>query len=185
MRNVSRGMLAILLAAGLSGVGGAANAAATRSDDDVLAKLKAIPGMTVEEKTSTLTGYRWFWLDYRQPIDHRNPKKGWFEQRILLEHKSDDRPMVLYTSGYNTPETMFLSEPTGLIDGNQISIEYRYFAPSIPEQAGLDEGQHLAGGHRRALDRPGPEDDLPRQVDLHRCEQGRHDRHVPQAVLPE
>jgi hypothetical protein len=133
MRKVSRGVLAVLLAAGLSGVSGTAHAAPTRADEDVAAKLKAIPGMTVEEKTSTLTGYRWFWLNYRQPVDHRNPSKGWFEQRILLEHKSDDRPMVLYTSGYNTPETMFLSEPTGLVDGNQISVEYRYFTPSIPQ----------------------------------------------------
>ncbi len=132
MRNVSRGMVAILLAAGLSGIGGASSAAPTKTDDDILAKLTAIPGMTVQEKTSTLTGYRWFWLNYKQPIDHRHPNKGWFEQRILLEHKSADRPMVEYTSGYNTPETMFLSEPTGLIDGNQISVEYRYFTPSSP-----------------------------------------------------
>jgi hypothetical protein len=129
-------MLALLLAAGLGGIGGAAHAAPNRAGDDVVvAKLRAIPGMTVQEKTSTLTGYRWLWLNYRQPIDHRNPGKGWFEQRILLEHKSADRPMVLYTSGYNTPETMFLSEPTGLVDGNQISVEYRFFTPSRPQPA--------------------------------------------------
>ncbi|MEV0406675.1 S28 family serine protease [Actinoallomurus sp. NPDC050550] len=137
MRNLSRGMLALLLAAGLGGVGGTAHAAAPvrAADDGVLAKLKAIPGMTVEEKTSTLTGYRWFWLNYRQPVDHRHPERGWFEQRVLLEHKSADLPMVLYTSGYNTPETMFLSEPTALVGGNQISVEYRFFTPSRPEPA--------------------------------------------------
>jgi hypothetical protein len=135
MRKVSRGALAVLLAAGLSGFSGTAHAAPTKSDDDILARLKAIPGMTVQEKTSSLTGYRWFWLDYRQPVDHRHPDKGWFEQRIMLEHKSDDRPMVLYTSGYNTPETMFRSEPTALVDGNQISVEYRFFSPSIPQPA--------------------------------------------------
>lgn len=135
MRKVSRGILTVALAAGLSGVAGTAHAATSKADDDILARLKAIPGMTVQEKTSTLTGYRWFWLDYKQPVDHRHPNKGWFEQRILLEHKSDDRPMVLYTSGYNTPETMFLSEPTSLVGGNQISVEYRFFSPSIPQPA--------------------------------------------------
>jgi hypothetical protein len=136
MRNLSQGMLALLLAAGLGGVGGTAHAAPVRAaDEDVLAKLKAIPGMTVEEKTSTLSGYRWFWLNYRQPVDHRHPERGWFEQRVLLEHKSADLPMVLYTSGYNTPETMFLSEPTALVGGNQISVEYRFFTPSRPEPA--------------------------------------------------
>jgi hypothetical protein len=135
MRKVSRGVLAVMLAAGLSGVAGTAQAGPAKAESGILAQLKAIPGMTVQEKTSTLPGYRWFWLNYRQPVDHRHPEKGWFEQRILLEHKSDDRPMVLYTSGYNTPETMFLSEPTGLVDGNQISVEYRFFSPSVPQPA--------------------------------------------------
>ncbi len=151
MRRVSTGAMALLLAAGVTGAGAtAAQAAATARTDtartdtalagpaqagDILAQLKAIPGMQVTEKTSTLPGYRWFWLNYRQPVDHRDPKGKWFEQRIMLQHKSADRPMVLYTSGYNTPETMFTSEPTSLIDGNQISVEYRYFTPSRPEPA--------------------------------------------------
>ncbi len=133
MRKLPRGVLALLLAAGLGGIGGTAHAAPGRADDDVLARLKAIPGMTVQEKTSVLTGYRWFWLDYRQPIDHRHPDRGWFEQRALLEHTSADRPVVLYTSGYNTPTGMFLSEPAALVGGNQLSVEYRYFTPSRPE----------------------------------------------------
>ncbi|GAA4372638.1 S28 family serine protease [Actinomadura verrucosospora] len=136
--------MALLLAAGMTGAGAtAAQAAATAQAGtakagaaqagDILAQLKAIPGMRVTEKPSTLPGQRWFWLEYRQPVDHRNPRGQWFEQRIMLQHKSADRPMVLYTSGYNTPETMFTSEPTALVDGNQISVEYRYFTPSRPE----------------------------------------------------
>lgn len=136
--------MALLLAAGMTGAGataaqaagtaqaGTAKAGAAQAGD-ILAQLKAIPGMQVTEKPSTLPGYRWFWLEYRQPVDHRNPRGQWFEQRIMLQHKSADRPMVLYTSGYNTPETMFTSEPTALVDGNQISVEYRYFTPSRPE----------------------------------------------------
>ncbi|MFD0687724.1 S28 family serine protease [Actinomadura fibrosa] len=126
--------MALLIAAGLTGTGAtAAQAGVTARADDIAAQLKAIPGMQVTEKASTLPGYRWFWLSYRQPVDHTKPKGQWFEQRIMLQHKSSDRPMVLYTSGYNTPETMFTSEPTALVDGNQISVEYRYFTPSRPE----------------------------------------------------
>ncbi|MFB4318471.1 S28 family serine protease [Actinomadura sp. 21ATH] len=140
MRRVSRGATALMLAAGLSGAGTTAWAAEptrepTRTEPaaaDIAAELKAIPGMKVEERTSTLPGHRWFWLSYRQPVDHRRPNGQWFEQRVLLQHKSADRPMVLYTSGYNTPTTMFRSEPTALVDGNQISVEYRYFTPSRP-----------------------------------------------------
>ncbi|MFI0411253.1 S28 family serine protease [Actinomadura sp. 3N508] len=135
--------MALLLAAGVTGAGATtAQAVTDRADTaqagtaqagDILDRLKAIPGMQVTEKTSTLPGYRWFWLEYKQPVDHRNPKGQWFEQRIMLQHKSTDRPMVLYTSGYNTPEVMFTAEPTALVDGNQISLEYRYFTPSRPE----------------------------------------------------
>ncbi|HEU5026698.1 MAG TPA: S28 family serine protease [Spirillospora sp.] len=142
MRRISRGAIALLLAAGMAGTGATAAQAATPAtagkaaqSDDILARLKAIPGMQVTEKASTIPGYRWFWLEYRQPVDHRNPNGKWFEQRIMLQHKSADRPMVLYTSGYDTPETMFTAEPTSLVDGNQISVEYRYFTPSRPEPA--------------------------------------------------
>ncbi|MFG2003550.1 aminopeptidase [Spirillospora sp. NPDC048911] len=144
MVNVSRGSMALLLAAGLAASTGAvataqtaagATPAAVPAQGDIAARLKAIKGMTVVEKPSTMPGYRWFWLTYRQPVDHRRPKGRWFEQRIMLQHKALDRPMVRYTSGYNTPETMFRTEPTALVDGNQISIEYRYFTPSRPKPA--------------------------------------------------
>ncbi|MEU6039123.1 S28 family serine protease [Actinomadura sp. NPDC047616] len=147
MRRFSRGAVALLLAAGgLTAAAGTATAATTggatalaaqarTATADIGERLRAIPGMKVEERASTLPGYRWFWLTYRQPVDHRRPHGQWFEQRVLLQHKSEDRPMVLYTSGYNTPETMFRSEPTALVDGNQISLEHRYFTPSRPEPA--------------------------------------------------
>lgn len=137
MRRVSRGVLALALAAGLSGTAvqavQAAPAPGSQVAADIADRLKAIPGMKVEERTSTISGVRWFWLTYRQPVDHRHPRGPWFEQRVMLQHKADGKPMVLYTSGYNTPTTMFTAEPTALVDGNQISVEYRYFDPSLPK----------------------------------------------------
>lgn len=144
MRRVSQGAMALLLAAGMTGAGATAAQAAITAQPgtaqagaaqagDILAQLKAIRGMRVTEKDSTIPGVRWFWLEYRQPVDHRKPWGQWFEQRVMLQHKSADKPMVLYTSGYDTPEVMFTAEPTALVDGNQISVEYRYFTPSRPE----------------------------------------------------
>ncbi|WP_433335251.1 S28 family serine protease [Spirillospora sp. CA-294931] len=136
MRRVTQGALALLLAAGVTGTAVSAVQAvqtgAPAQAGDVAVELKKIRGLTVEEKTSNLPGYRWFWLKYKQPVDHRRPNGQWFEQRIMLQHKAESRPMVLYTSGYHTPETMFRSEPTALVDGNQVSVEYRYFSPSRP-----------------------------------------------------
>ncbi|GAA1547570.1 S28 family serine protease [Actinomadura kijaniata] len=131
MPRFSQGTAALLLAAGLAG-GALTAVPAQATPADITAQLKAIPGMKVEEKPSTLPGYRWFWLTYKQPVDHRKPKGQWFEQRVMLQHKDAGKPMVLYTSGYHTPEVMFRSEPTTLLDANQVSVEYRYFTPSRP-----------------------------------------------------
>ncbi|RSN70484.1 aminopeptidase [Actinomadura sp. WAC 06369] len=140
MRRVSQGAVALLLAAGLAGTGltsaqAATTTQATAQAGDIAARLDAVPGMEVTEKPSTIPGQRWFWLTYRQPVDHRKPSGRWFEQRIMLQHVSTDRPTVFYTSGYHTPETMFTAEPTALVNGNQVSMEYRYFSPSRPEPA--------------------------------------------------
>jgi PS-10 peptidase S37 len=106
------------------------------AEDDIVDKLKAIPGMTVlGEEPSGDPAYRYFLLTYRQPADHRDPGKGTFEQRLSLLHKAADRPMVLFTSGYQLPSKAGKSEPTTLVDGNQLSVEQRFFSPSRPDPA--------------------------------------------------
>jgi hypothetical protein len=91
-------------------------------------------------------------LSYSQPADHGNPLQGSFEQRLTLLHRSTDRPMVLHTTGYNVRISPTLrSEPTRLVDGNQISVEQRFFTPSRPDPADwstLDIWQAATDHHR-------------------------------------
>jgi hypothetical protein len=130
--------LVTALTAGLAGIAGVAPAQA--AGQDILAQLKHVPGLTVVSESATPpAGYRFFMLSYTQPVDHRHPKAGTFQQRFQLLHKSTDRPMVLHTSGYNVRTTPFRSEPTQLIDGNQISTEQRFFEPSRPQPADWDD----------------------------------------------
>ncbi len=137
-RRVLTASLVTAMTAGLAGIVGAAPVQA--ADGDILAQLKAVPGLTVVSESATPpAGYRFFMLSYTQPVDHRRPKAGKFEQRFQLLHKSADRPMVLHTSGYNVRTTAFRSEPTQLVDGNQISTEQRFFLPSRPENADWDD----------------------------------------------
>jgi hypothetical protein len=132
-RRVLAAGLTTALTVGLAGVMGAAPA---QAQGDILAQLKQVPGLTVVSESATPpAGYRFFILSYKQPADHRHPSAGTFQQRFQLLHKSSDRPMVLHTSGYNMRETAFRSEPTQLIDGNQISVEQRFFSPSRPDPA--------------------------------------------------
>src|SRR4051794_27581752 len=120
MRKVSGWLLGVLVLLGLLGSATGAQAAPTApAGDDITARLTAIPGMKVLAERPTSPGFRYFLLSYRQPVDHRHPERGSFDQRFTLLHKAVDRPMVLYTTGYNLRDLpTFRSEPAQLIDGN-------------------------------------------------------------------
>lgn len=125
--------VALALGAGLIGLPAAAPA---QADVDILDQLRAVPGLTVVQETAPpAPGFRFFFLTYRQPADHLNPQGATFEQRFSLLHKATDAPMVLHTTGYGMPGVAFRSEPTRLLDGNQISTEQRFFTPSRPDPA--------------------------------------------------
>ncbi|MFE5582179.1 S28 family serine protease [Kitasatospora sp. NPDC056531] len=102
---------------------------------DIKDRLAAIPGVTITEEKPTTTGHRYFLATYTQPIDHFRPWLGTFQQRFSVLHRGYDRPTVFYTNGYTLGTSPSRTEPTRLVDGNQISIEYRYFTPSRPEPA--------------------------------------------------
>ncbi|MFE0426167.1 S28 family serine protease [Streptomyces sp. NPDC058953] len=133
----------------------AADAAGAPATADIKDRILAIPGMSlIEEKP--YPGYRFFVLNYTQPVDHRDPRKGTFQQRLTLLHKDTSRPTVFFTSGYGLSTTPRRSEPTAVIDGNQVSMEYRFFTPSRPAPADwskLDIWQAASDQHRihRAL----------------------------------
>jgi len=103
---------------------------------DLLDQLKAIPGLTVVSESAP-TGYRFFVLTYRQPVDHRRPGGPTYEQRLTLLHRDLAAPVVLYTNGYGLAAnpTAGRTEPTRLLDGNQVSVEHRFFTPSRPSPA--------------------------------------------------
>ncbi len=102
---------------------------------DILVELRAIPGLEVEERTTMLAGYRFFVMGYDQPVDHQNPAGARFKQRMTLLHRDYAAPVVAQNSGYSVSTRGFRSQVTNLIDGNQLSMEHRYFSPSRPEPA--------------------------------------------------
>ena len=120
----------LLLLVGAVAVPGPAVAAGA----DILDQLRRVPGLTVEEQAAPAP-YRFFVLTIVQAADHRHPSAGTFRQRMTLLHRGTDRPTVLHTTGYGVPGVIFRAEPTRLIDGNQLSVEQRFFTPSRPEPA--------------------------------------------------
>jgi len=71
-------------------------------------------------------------LQIKQPVDHSDPSKGHFYQRVFLSHKGFEQPTIMITEGYGRPNNR-ISELTELINGNQILIEHRYFGTSITD----------------------------------------------------
>ncbi|MFF0832376.1 MULTISPECIES: S28 family serine protease [unclassified Streptomyces] len=148
MRKALRWLLALTVFIGTLSTAGAATAA--QSEPDIKDRLLAIPGMSlVQEKP--YPGYRYFVLNFTQPVDHRHPSEGTFQQRITVLHKDTSRPTVFYTGGYNVSTTPSRREPTQIVDGNQVSLEYRFFTPSRPAPADwtkLDIWQAASDQHR-------------------------------------
>ena len=95
-------------------------------------QLAAIPGMSVEERESSLEGYRFFVLQYEQPADHSNPGAGTFLQFLTLYHRDTEAPMVFGPLGYTNSVNIFNSELTEMLDANQLFVEHRFFGNSRP-----------------------------------------------------
>ncbi|MFF9812030.1 S28 family serine protease [Streptomyces sp. NPDC014006] len=150
MRKALRWLLAFTVLIGTLSAAGAATAADASGGQDIKDRLLSIPGMSlIQEKP--YPGYRYFVLNFTQPVDHRHPSAGTFQQRITVLHKDVSRPTVFYTSGYNVSTTPSRREPTQIVDGNQVSLEYRYFTPSRPAPADwskLDIWQAASDQHR-------------------------------------
>lgn len=100
---------------------------------DIKVALESIPGLTIVSENPAPAGYRFFVLTFTQPADHRHPEAGTFQQRYTLLHRDFDAPTIAFTSGYNVSTAPNRSEPTQIVNGNQLSMEYRYFTPSRPQ----------------------------------------------------
>jgi len=101
---------------------------ASASEEEPLEeRIRDLPGVASVEEATAPEGYRFFRITFVQPVDHRKPNGATFEQRLTLLHKDVGRPMVMSTSGYYFSQSAGRSEPTQIVDGNQLSMEYRFF----------------------------------------------------------
>ena len=94
-------------------------------------KLSGIPGLRFQEIAPS-PFYRVFEMYFRQPVDHHDTNSPTFEQKLILWHLNEKRPMTLETSGYSI-FAVGLSALSREFDTNQIQVEHRYFSTSIPQ----------------------------------------------------
>ncbi len=134
-----------LLAACSGDDGGAANPDAGGPDapaGDILDQLRGLPEVvSVTEQPTDHAGYRYFELQFDQPVDHATPDGPHFQQYATLIHADVARPMVLLHTGYGNWYYDFPGELTQLLGANQVVVEHRFFRGSRP--AGVAAWAHL------------------------------------------
>ena len=78
-------------------------------------------------------------IQFKQPVDHNDPDKGTFTQRIWLSHYNADAPVVIVTEGYSANRN-YTTELAKMHKTNQIIVEHRYFEDSKPD---INDWQYL------------------------------------------
>lgn len=91
-------------------------------------------GLKENEIDKTLLNDSVYIFYSRQPVDYKDPSKGFYDHRCKLRFKGFDKNVVVYTNGYNMSPSV--SSPHDLAleyDANELYIEHRYFGESLPE----------------------------------------------------
>ena len=119
-------------------------------DDDISKLLKTIPGVSHVEiklpESQTDPQVKQYFFFYSQPVDHYAPAKGLFYQRVGLQLKDLDKPVVVNTQGYELSmdgEKVVKNDLMTLLDASWVEIEFRYFGQSQPEDLNNIEFTYL------------------------------------------
>jgi len=101
------------------------------------ARLRSLPGASVEELEVEKPYVEAFDLRLEQPLDHSDPSSEIFEQRILVSHRGFDRPVVLVTEGYELGVN-YAAELAPILGANQVRVEHRFMGDSKPNVMGWE-----------------------------------------------
>ncbi len=114
---------------------------AQAADQQVLERLKALPGVSdVQELKSTAFENKYL-LRLTQEVDPIHHQAGSFKQRIVVCHVGYDRPTILVTEGYDCNYALregYQEELSKLLNANIVVVEYRYFDQSTPNPCNWD-----------------------------------------------
>jgi len=108
--------------------------AVTISEKSTFEKLATIPNVVSIEKREVVSHFdenyeMWF----EQPIDHNDPSKGIFRQRVFLGFEDPSELVIVELRGYNIGGEK-AGELAEHYKANQLTIEHRYFTNSRPKE---------------------------------------------------
>ncbi len=119
--------------------------------------LSGIPDLVIEELVCQEPFTEKYLLYVKQPIDHHDPSRGTFTQRVYVMHRNKDAPVVFTTEGYYAgygAYPQYINELDRYLGSNDIVVEHRFFYPSAPDSI---EWQYLtveqaATDHHRVVE---------------------------------
>lgn len=112
----------------------------TDAHDDLAEEFRNLPGVVNVQKSSEYDESQYILL-FEMPVDHNDPSKGTFQQRVYVKYKGKDAPNMFTIGGYNLYYGMYdgdfydeaeplFSEKYGC---NLIEPEYRFDGSSRPD----------------------------------------------------
>lgn len=75
-------------------------------------------------------------LKFTQPLDHKDPSKGTFTQRVIVMNHGTNRPTLLVTEGYGAGYAAgphYNNELSEYFNTNIVFVEHRFFQESTPQ----------------------------------------------------
>jgi hypothetical protein len=103
--------------------------ATTFSQSSILPLLLKIEGITVLQKEHP-EFKEYYEIMVEQQLDHFNPGKRVFRQKVLIGYNGANAPVVMETEGYAIGKAV---RPSYLPNCNLMVVEHRYFGKSLPD----------------------------------------------------
>lgn len=97
-----------------------------------LSKLEDV--ISVERVSSEVFNEKYV-VTIKQLLDHKDSSAGFFGQRFIVSHISDDAPVVMVTEGYRGDYGLnpyYREEISARYNTNMVFVEHRYFSKSTP-----------------------------------------------------
>lgn len=103
---------------------------------NVTISLAALPQAQTKAEGVPAGYVKQYFFSYAQPVDHNNPAKGTFYQRVAMQLTDLNNPVVVGTAGYAltmSGKNAISSDLVTFLNANYVEIEFRYFGDSQPE----------------------------------------------------
>lgn len=113
---------------------------------NVTISLAALPQAQTKAEGVPAGYVKQYFFSYAQPVDHNNPAKGTFYQRVAMQLTDLQNPVVVGTAGYAltmSGQNAISSDLVTFLNANYVEIEFRYFGDSQPEDLNNVEFTYL------------------------------------------